>query len=214
MRFLADAGLSPDAVVFLAGLGYDVLHVRAIGMQRASDRAIADYARTDARIVVTFDLDFGDILALGVLDRPSVILLRLSDERPWRGEPSLALVIAEQQAVLDSGALIVVEDSLPRAQTPDSSELTVSGLLRIKGFVDVALFLPFGCRKVRQTAATSDTRRNPRSVRQSASGSNDQQAAARSSKEPQRFCVLATNPRWADIRPVGRPPLVLSSPAG
>ena len=36
-------------------------------------------------MVITFDLDFGDILALGVLDKPSVIILRLSDERATFG---------------------------------------------------------------------------------------------------------------------------------
>lgn len=38
-------------------------------------------ARTDGSIVLSFDLDFGDILALGVMDKPSVILFRLADER-------------------------------------------------------------------------------------------------------------------------------------
>lgn len=59
---------------------------------------------------MTFDLDFGDILALGVLDRPSVILLRLSDERPAEVNGRLGAVVAEQEAALESGALILVED--------------------------------------------------------------------------------------------------------
>lgn len=109
MRVLADAGISPETVAFLAQRGHDVVHVRAIGMARARDRDIVDLARAEAR-VVTFDLDFGDILALGVLDRPSVVLLRLSDERPEAVNGHLAAVIAEQHDVLESGALILVED--------------------------------------------------------------------------------------------------------
>ena len=103
MRFLADAGVSPSTVAFLTRLGHDAIHVRALEMHRAQDRELVDYARSEGRVIVTFDLDFGDILALGVLDRPSVILLRLSDGR-------LGTVVAEQAAALESGALILVED--------------------------------------------------------------------------------------------------------
>ena len=73
MRFLADAGVSPDTIAFLTRLGHDAIHVRALEMHRAQDRELVDYARSEGRVIVTFDLDFGDILALGVLDRPSVI---------------------------------------------------------------------------------------------------------------------------------------------
>lgn len=110
MRFLADAGVSPDTVAFLTRLGHDAIHVRALDLHRAQDRELVDYARSEGRVVVTFDLDFGDILALGVLDRPSVILLRLSDERPAEVNGRLGAVVAEQAAALESGALIVVED--------------------------------------------------------------------------------------------------------
>jgi len=110
MRFLADAGVSPDTVAFLTRLGHDAIHVRALEMHRAQDRELVDYARSEGRVIVTFDLDFGDILALGVLDRPSVILLRLSDERPAEVNGRLATVVAEQDTALEAGALILVED--------------------------------------------------------------------------------------------------------
>ncbi len=110
MRFLADAGVSPDTVAFLARLGHEAIHVRALDMHRAQDRELVDYARSEGRVIVTFDLDFGDILALGVLDRPSVMLLRLSDERPAEVNRRLGTVVAEQEAALESGALILVED--------------------------------------------------------------------------------------------------------
>ena len=110
MRFLADAGISPDTVAFLTRLGHDAIHVRALDMHRAQDRGLVEYARFETRVIVTFDLDFGDILALGVLDRPSVILLRLSDERPAEVNSRLATVVTEQAATLESGALILVED--------------------------------------------------------------------------------------------------------
>jgi predicted nuclease of predicted toxin-antitoxin system len=77
MRFLADAGLAPATVDFLIRLGHEAVHVRTLGMQRAPEVNIVERARGDSSVVLTFDLDFGDILALGVLDKPSVIIFRL-----------------------------------------------------------------------------------------------------------------------------------------
>src|SRR5436309_11691856 len=111
MRFLADAGISPHTVSFLRQLGHEVTHVRALGMQRAPDVEVTDRARADAAVVLTFDLDFGDVLALGVLEKPSVIIFRLADERPESVNPRLATVLEERSADLESGALILVEDA-------------------------------------------------------------------------------------------------------
>jgi predicted nuclease of predicted toxin-antitoxin system len=66
--------------------------------------------------VVTFDLDFGDILALGVLEKPSVIICRLTDERADSVNRQLATVLAERLTELESGALILVEDARYRVR--------------------------------------------------------------------------------------------------
>jgi len=65
MRFLADAGVSPKTIEFLKQFGHEATHVRSLGLQRAPDAELVQRARTDDSIIITFDLDFGDILALG-----------------------------------------------------------------------------------------------------------------------------------------------------
>ena len=85
-------------------------------MQRARDVEIIEWARGDSSVVLTFDLDFGEILALGVLDRPSVVIFRLSDERPAAVNPRLAVVLNERTADLESGALVLVEDTTYRVR--------------------------------------------------------------------------------------------------
>ena len=80
MRLLADAGISPKTVDYLRRKGHDAVHVREIGMQREADRVLVEKAQSDDRILLTFDLDFGEIFALGVFARPSVVIFRLSDE--------------------------------------------------------------------------------------------------------------------------------------
>jgi predicted nuclease of predicted toxin-antitoxin system len=80
-------------------------------MQRSIDRLIAERARADGRILLTFDLDFGAILALGVVDRPSAVIFRLVDERADSVNRRLDAVLSEQISALQSGALILVEDT-------------------------------------------------------------------------------------------------------
>jgi hypothetical protein len=59
--------------------------------------------RTDGSIVLSFDLDFGDILALGVMDKPSAIIFRRADVqcRPGRRAPHHLLGQASGGARLD-----------------------------------------------------------------------------------------------------------------
>jgi predicted nuclease of predicted toxin-antitoxin system len=93
------------------------VHVRTLGLERGADRVIIERALlADSSVVVTFDLDFGDILALGVLDKPSVIICRLTDERADSVNRHLATVLGERLAELESGALILVEDTRYRVR--------------------------------------------------------------------------------------------------
>jgi predicted nuclease of predicted toxin-antitoxin system len=116
MRFLADAGISPRTVDFLKHLGHDAVHVRTLALQRATDPDLIERARVDSRVVLTFDLDFGEVLALGVLVEPSVILFRLTDERADSVNQRLSTVLAERAADLESGALVLIEDTRYRVR--------------------------------------------------------------------------------------------------
>jgi predicted nuclease of predicted toxin-antitoxin system len=116
MRFLANADVSPKTVDFLKQLGHEAVHVRTLGLERAADRVLIDRALADSSVVVTFDLDFGDILALGVLDKPSVIICRLADERSESVNRHLSTVLAERLKELDAGALILIEDTRYRVR--------------------------------------------------------------------------------------------------
>ena len=82
----------------------------------AADLVLIDRALADSSVVVTFDLDFGDILALGVLDKPSVIICRLTDQRADSVNPHLATALGERLSELESGALILVEDTRYRVR--------------------------------------------------------------------------------------------------
>lgn len=111
MRFLADMGVAASTVRELAGAGHDAVHLRGLDLQRLPDEEILAKARDERRIVLTFDLDFGDLLALGMHESPSVIIFRLRDETPRSVTPKLFEVIRQRASELEAGAVVVVEDS-------------------------------------------------------------------------------------------------------
>ena len=62
MRFLADMGVATSTVRARVAAGHDAVHLSAQGLQRLADDQILVKARDEKRIVITFDLDFGDLL--------------------------------------------------------------------------------------------------------------------------------------------------------
>ena len=82
LRFLADMNISPETVRDLRKLGWKIARVSELMDIRASDRDILSYAQERTLIIVTQDLDFSALLAVGGHAVPSVIILRLADARP------------------------------------------------------------------------------------------------------------------------------------
>lgn len=74
MKFLADMGISPKAVDFLVRLGHQASHLQQQGLHRLKDSEILEKARQEGCILLTHDLDFGDLLAANGADLPSVVI--------------------------------------------------------------------------------------------------------------------------------------------
>src|SRR5437773_11154696 len=64
MRLLLDMNLPPSVANWLRSEGHDALHVRDLGLSGAPDSEIFARAAADGRIVVSFDLDFGEVAGL------------------------------------------------------------------------------------------------------------------------------------------------------
>lgn len=77
MKFLADMGIAMRIVEWLRKRGYDAVHIREEGLYRLSDKEIFKKSINEGRIILTFDLDFGEIVALSAGEAVSVILFRL-----------------------------------------------------------------------------------------------------------------------------------------
>jgi len=78
MKLLFDHNLSPRLVRRLADLYPDTSHVFLVGLDRASDMAVWNYAQTNDYIIITKDSDFSDVSVLRGFP-PKVIWLRLGN---------------------------------------------------------------------------------------------------------------------------------------
>ena len=77
MRFLLDMNLPPAMAEWLRSEGHDEVHVRDLGLAHLPDREVFARAAEDGRIVVTFDLDFGEVIGFARATGSGVVLLRL-----------------------------------------------------------------------------------------------------------------------------------------
>jgi len=116
-------GVSMKTVVALRQQGHDVIHLRDQGLHRLSDADILFKASSEARIVVTFELDFGDLLAAGLVTSPSVVIFRLRNPTPPSATPRLLQVISELSSRMESGLVVIVEEIVTvfgRSRSPPS----------------------------------------------------------------------------------------------
>jgi len=117
MRLLLDNNLSPRLVEVLSAEGWDVVHVRPLGLQAATDKIVLQSARDDARILVSADTDFGALLAASHEPGPSVVLVRRVVGR--RVDELAGLLIANLSQVeedLRLGSIVVIGDDSLRVR--------------------------------------------------------------------------------------------------
>ncbi len=116
MRFLADMGVAQRIVQWLCSEGHDAVHLRDERLHRLPNGEIFEKAVAERRIILTFDLDFGEIVALSGGQQVGVILFRLHNTRTPHVIDRLKKVLQESGSVLEDGAIIVVEESRHRTR--------------------------------------------------------------------------------------------------
>jgi predicted nuclease of predicted toxin-antitoxin system len=120
MRLLLDNNLSARIGYLLEAEGWDVVHVRSLGLHAAPDRVVLDAARRDGRILISADTDFGALLAATHATEPSVVLVRRVVGR--RAEVLAGLLVANLPPIDDDlrqGSIVVIgDDSLRIRRLP------------------------------------------------------------------------------------------------
>ncbi len=110
LRLLANMNISPETVNALHEKGVDIVRVSQILPVTSSDAEILDLARRENRVVVTQDLDFSALLALGGFDSPSLITMRMTVSDPEAITQKLLALLPEIQDMLSKGCAISVDD--------------------------------------------------------------------------------------------------------
>ena len=116
MRFLADMGVSTQVVEWLRSKGHSAVHLREEGLHRLPDGQVFCKAIEEGRVVLTFDLDFGEIAALEQGGRTGVVVFRLHNTRTAHVIERLGVVLAESASALEEGAVVSVEETRYRVR--------------------------------------------------------------------------------------------------
>ncbi len=110
LRLLADMNISPKTVEALRQKGWDIVRVSKLLPVNTTDAEVLDFARHEERVVVTQDLDFSTLLALGGHDRPSLVTLRLSISDPETVTRRVLEVLPRIEQMLQEGCAVTVEE--------------------------------------------------------------------------------------------------------
>ncbi len=116
MKFLADMGISPRVVTALRQQGHEAIHLNEEKLYKLPDSAILEKVRLEGCILLTHDLDFGELLAAsgGVL--PSVIVFRLKDMRAENVSRYLFRILEQHSKALEEGAICSVTEKRLRVR--------------------------------------------------------------------------------------------------
>jgi predicted nuclease of predicted toxin-antitoxin system len=108
--------ISPLTVAALAAEGMDIVRVSSLLPVNASDESILGLAREQGRVVVTQDMDFSALLALGGHGEPSLVTLRLLNTDPAVVTERLRQVLPQVAAALCRGCAVTIEDHAVRVR--------------------------------------------------------------------------------------------------
>jgi predicted nuclease of predicted toxin-antitoxin system len=79
LSIVVDMNLSPDWIPVLAAEGHTAVHWSTVGDPRALDPELMDWALANGHIILTHDLDFGELLAQSSATGPRVVIVRAAD---------------------------------------------------------------------------------------------------------------------------------------
>ena len=101
---------------WLRSEGHDVTLLRDEGLHRMPNGEIFEKSLSEDRVVLTSDLDFGEIAAVLKETSGKVLLLRLHNRRAANVIERLTSVLPRVEQDLAAGAVVIVEESRHRVR--------------------------------------------------------------------------------------------------
>lgn len=113
-RFLADENIAAPIVEALRTAGWDTEYVTET-MPGINDDAVLQWARTENRILLTEDKDFGELAFRLKRDNPGVLMLRLPGGH-WAQHWARLRAVLDQYACRLEGRFVVVQTEKVRVR--------------------------------------------------------------------------------------------------
>jgi len=114
MKLLVDMNLSPEWVEVLSRAGWQVIHWSTAGPATAADTELLAWARDHNYVVLTQDLDSGQLLFHTREIGPSVVLLRIRKELDPLQQARICQIPRMAQGALETGALVSIDERRAR----------------------------------------------------------------------------------------------------
>ncbi len=76
---MVDMPVSPRIAEWLREEGHDAIHAWEVGLERATDEKILNFAIEEKRVIITADLDYSRLIAISFTKEPGIILFRKGD---------------------------------------------------------------------------------------------------------------------------------------
>ena len=114
MKFLLDVHIPPTLGKLLETKGHAFRLVTQIADPSIADEYILEIAKENGEVILTHDLDFGQLLAFKGYSRPSVIIFRIQHINAQVFFEHIVKYWNDIQPALESGAIILVEPASVR----------------------------------------------------------------------------------------------------
>jgi predicted nuclease of predicted toxin-antitoxin system len=118
MKLKLDENLSRHLKPVLENLNYDVLTVSDQDLLSQDDTAIGKAAKTEGRMLLTLDLEFGDLRKYPPGRHPGIILFRPRSFGPLAVNRFLEEFVRDTDLDQFSGCVVVVDPSKVRVRCP------------------------------------------------------------------------------------------------
>lgn len=109
MNFLLDMNISRSLGRRLEAEGHRWWHVADIGAVDADDSWIVEEARRRDAVILTYDLDFGKLLAFAGTPKPSVVILRGLPADPATLWDRMSRTSEQWEGWVHDGAVVVLD---------------------------------------------------------------------------------------------------------
>src|SRR5258708_28203931 len=100
-------GVSYKVADWLNTFDHDAVYLSQQGLHTMEDHLIIEKAANENRIILTADMDFGQIVAFSKISQVSIIQFRLFDLSPANVIPKLNIIFDKFSGHLINGPLII-----------------------------------------------------------------------------------------------------------